>query len=101
MLLDIFYNRLNTDCTFIIEADTAITNQPRTVQKIINDHGFENIQFKLAHGSTDVDGNIIAQYLCADHRQCFTLGRIYLTWHDGRSGLIIRNEKFADSTSRT
>ncbi len=93
MFFNICFDRSDADGAFIIERNATIADQSCTMQKIINHHRFKNIQFKMTCCTADINGNIIAQNLCSDHRKGFALRGVYFARHNRRTRFIIRNKK--------
>ena len=82
MLPDIRLDGFESFGAMDIETVTAIADQPGAVQEIIDDHGFEDIELKVPHGSADVDGDVVAEHLCGDHGQRLALRGVDLAGHD-------------------
>src|SRR5688500_2942212 len=99
MLFYIGFDRFYTSSTFIIETYTTIADQSCTMQKVIDHYRLIYIQFKMAITAANTDSNIIAHYLCGYHGQRFTLSGIYFSRHDRRTGFIVRNKQFSNTTS--
>src|SRR5678815_1073787 len=59
VLFNIGFNGLKPYSTFIIKADASITNQSCAMQKVINDHWLEYIEFKMPTGAANVYSYII------------------------------------------
>src|SRR5690606_34694717 len=99
VFLDVFPDGFNAFGTFIIEGYTSFPDQLGAVQEVVNHHGFEHIQFKMTGSTTKVDGNIVAENLGGYHGKGLTLGGVYLTRHDRRTGLVIGDENFTNAAS--
>jgi hypothetical protein len=70
------------------------------VQEVINYDRAHCIELEVALRSGESYGRVISNYLDTDHDNGFTLGRIDLPWHDGRTGLILGQVQFADTAAR-
>ena len=99
-LYSLFY-RLDTDSTMVVETPATITDQPRTVQKIINNHRLVHIQLKLPRRTAYGDRHIVPHDLRCNHGEIFALGRVHFPRHDRRARLIFRQTDFTDSRTRT
>src|ERR1035437_1215294 len=99
MLFYVIKNRLKACGTFIVKAYAAITQQPGTVQEVIDDNGFKNIELKMSAGAANAYGNIIAHNLCSYHGEGFALCGVYFARHNGRAGFIFGNMYFANAAA--
>ncbi len=79
----------------------AISQQAHALQKVVSNHRLEYIQLEIAGCATDIDCDIIAEHLAAQHRHRFALGRIDFAGHDGTAWFVFRNGDFAKTAART
>lgn len=59
------------------------------------------LYLEVTIGSTNSNGDMVAEDLSTNHSQGFALSWVDLSRHDGRARLIFRKKKFAQATTRT
>ena len=70
--------------------------------KEVPDHdGLEDVELKVALGAGESDGRLVAEDLAAEHGQALALGRVDLSGHDGRTGLVLGKIKLTKTAART
>jgi hypothetical protein len=77
----------------------SISHQPDGVQKVANEHRFENVQLEMPIRPSDCDGSVVPHNLGADHRHGFALRWVNLARHDRRPGFVLGKVKFAQAAS--
>lgn len=92
---------LNTDNTVLGEASSAIRQQSDRLQQVLDQDGLEDVQFELTVRTSDGDGGVVAHNLGGDHGQSFTLGRVDLSRHNGRSRFVFGQREFSQTASGT
>ena len=70
------------------------------MQDIVDDDGFEDVEFEMSVRARYRYSRMIAHDLCADHGEGFTLGWVDLSGHDRGAGLVGWQGNFADPRSR-
>lgn len=91
----------DTDNTVLGEASSAISQQSDRLQQVLDQDGLEDVQFELTVRTSDGDSGVVTHNLSGDHGQGFTLGRVDLSGHDGRSRLVFGQREFSQTASGT
>src|SRR5882724_1828228 len=99
MLFYIGFDGLEPYGAFIVEGYTTVANKPGAMEEVVDHYRFEYVELEMAGSTTDIDGHVVAHHLRGDHRKRFALRGIDLAGHDGRTGLIVGNKKFADTAA--
>src|ERR1017187_3850726 len=99
-LLDALPIGLYANRALIVEIDAAVGKQARAMQEIANHQRTEHIELEVARRAAQVDRNVVAEHLAAQHGQRLRLRRIDLARHDGAAWLVLRNAEFANAAAR-
>ena len=83
------------------EGMAGVGEEPYGVKEIVDDNGLEDIQLKVALGSGDPNGGIVAHNLDGDHRDGLGLCGVNLARHDGGTGFVLREGEFPETATRT
>ena len=83
-----------------LERIHGVGKQTRRLQKVIDRHRQEHIELEVALRRRDADGRVVAHDLHGHHRDGLALRGIDLAGHDGRAGLVGRDDKLADAAAR-
>jgi len=101
VLRDPFAVRLDADGAVLAEAIASVRQQSTALQEIVDHHRPEHVQLEVAACPPDPDGDVVAQYLRAEHRERFRLRRVDLPGHDRAAGLVGGNRELAESGPRS
>ena len=96
-LADALVIGLDATRTVRIEACHAVGEKPDALQHVVNDERPVHIELEITRRAADVDRDVVAEYLGAQHRQRLALRRIYLPRHDRASGLVLRNRDLTEA----
>ena len=78
-------------CNAVVnEAVTSVFDETNRMQQVVNHDGVKDIQFEIALRACESNRCVIAEDLHGDHRHRFTLRRVDLARHNGRTGFILR-----------
>ena len=80
-----------------IEARHAVGEEPDALQHVVDDERPVHIELEITRRAADVDRDIVAEYLGAQHRQRLALRRIYFPRHDRAPGLVLRNRDLTEA----
>ena len=100
MVLNLFAVRLNAVRAVNIEGNASIAKQADGFQNVPCHNGLENVELEVALRTSETNGCIITEHLGRDHGHGLALGRVDLTGHDGRTGLILGNNQLANAVAR-
>src|SRR5258705_6735453 len=92
--------RLDAGSAVLVEARGAVGEQPYALQEIVDDEGLEYVQLEMSRGTADIDRNVVAQHLRAQHGHRFRLRGVDLARHDRAARLVFRDGNLADSGAR-
>lgn len=81
------------------EGVAGIGEEPNGVKEIVDDNRLEDIQLKVALGSGDPNGGIVAHDLDGDHRDRLGLRGVDLAGHDGGTGFVLREGEFPETAT--
>ena len=95
-----FVVRLNARGTVLVETDHAIGQQANALQKVVDHHGPEHVEFEIARRPTHPNRHIVAHDLSAQHGHGLALRRVDLAGHDGRARLVFRDGDLAQPAAR-
>lgn len=84
-----------------LKAGHAISQDTNAVEEVADHDRLEHIQFELTVHAGDGGSNVVAHDLSANHGQGFTLGRVDLSRHDGRTRLVLREAELSKTATRT
>ena len=101
VVLNLFVVRLDAVCTVDIEGNAGITQQADRFQNIPCHDGLENIELEVALRTSEANGCVVAKDLGRNHGHGLALGRVDLTGHDRRSGLVFGDDELTDAVART
>ena len=59
------------------------------MEHVPDDKWFEDIELKMAIGTSNRDGCIISHNLGANHGHSLTLGWVHFTWHDRGTWFVL------------
>src|SRR5580693_4108003 len=82
-------------------AVTGVGDERDGVQKVVDDHWLEHVEFKVALRAGESYGGGRSVDLRADHGHGFALRRIDFAGHDRRSRFVLRDGKLAQSAAGT
>ena len=77
----------------------ALGQQPRGLQEFVRQNGQEDVQLEIALRGRKADPGSVRHDLHGDHRQRLALRRVDLAGHDGRTGLVLRQEQFTETVA--
>ena len=97
---DLFAVEFDAADAVIDEAVAGIVDEADAVEEVVDHHGLEDVQLKIALRAGETDSRVVAHNLNGDHRHRFGLGRIDLSGHDRRAGLVLRQRDLAEATTR-
>ena len=92
---------LDSDDTVLGETPRSVSQQSDALEQVFDQDGLEDVEFELSVRSGDRDGGVVSDDLSGDHGQGLTLGRVDLSGHDGRTGLVLGEREFTQTTSGT
>src|SRR5882762_4423182 len=82
------------------EALGPVGQQPHALEEIVDDERLEHVQLEISRGTADIDRDVVAEHLRAQHRHRLGLRGIDLARHDRAAGLVFRNRDLADAAAR-
>ena len=84
----------------LVEAAHAVGEQAdRTAGSCATISGLNTFSSKLPRRAAEVDRDVVAEHLAAEHRQRLALRRVHLARHDRAARLVLRNRDLADARS--
>ncbi len=83
----------------LLEALHSVGKNANAVQKVTDQDGLEHVQLELAVHAANCGSNVVTHDLRADHGQRLALGRVNLSRHDGRTGLVLGKDKLAETAA--
>ena len=83
-----------------LERIHGVRKQTRRLQEVIDRHRQEHIELEVALRRRDADSRIVAHDLHGHHRDGLALRGVDLAGHDGRAGLVGRDDELADAAAR-
>mmetsp|Transcript_14097 Transcript_14097/g.42519 ORF Transcript_14097/g.42519 Transcript_14097/m.42519 type:complete len:557 (-) Transcript_14097:154-1824(-) len=78
----------------------GICDQPDGLEKGGDEHGLENIELKVSHGSCHADARVVAHHLGGHHGEGLALGGVDLAGHDAAAGLVLRQQQLPQPAPR-
>src|SRR5438034_6868037 len=100
-MLDAFAVKLDTVDAVFDKSVTGIMQQPHRIQKIVDHHRLENVQFEIALRAGKPNGRVISKDLNRYHRDRLALCRVDLAGHDRASRLVLGQRDLTDPASWT
>jgi hypothetical protein len=85
----------------LLKAGHTISQDTDAVEEVADHNRLEHIEFELTVHARDGGSNVVAHDLSANHGQRFTLGRVNLSRHDGRTRLVLRETELSETATRT
>lgn len=85
----------------LLERAHAIAENANAVEEVADYNWLEDVEFELAVHARDGGGNMVAHDLSADHGKGLALSGVHLARHDGRAGLVLRQNEFRKTAART
>jgi len=98
--VDLLLVSLNTDDAVLGERDTGIRQQTDRLDGVLDHDGLEDVQLKVTVGASNTDSGVVTHNLGADHGHGLALGRVDLSGHDGRTGLVLGQVKLSETATR-
>ena len=59
-----------------------------------------NVHLEITARAAKTHRDVVGHDLRSNHRECFTLGRINLAWHDGGARLVFRDHQLGEARAR-
>ena len=91
----------NADSAILVERNHSFAEKSNRLSEVIDDNGHKYIEFKIALRGSHTDCGIVTDNLNGNHGNSLALSRIYLTRHNGRARLILRNLNLAETETWT
>jgi hypothetical protein len=91
----------NSNDTVLGETLRAVSEQSNALEQVLDQDRLEHVEFELTVRSSDRNGSVVSNDLCGDHGQSLALSRVDLSGHDRRTGLVLRERKLSQTTSRS
>ena len=79
----------------------TVGEEANTLQDILDDDRFEDIQLKLTICACDADSGLVAHDLCGHHREGLALSRVNFAGHNAATGLVLGQAKLTETTARS
>jgi hypothetical protein len=83
----------------LLEAPHAIGEKARAVEQVADHDGLEDVELKVALGTGEGGGDVVAENLGADHGKGLALGGVDLAGHNGGAGLVLGKLELAEATA--
>lgn len=100
-LVDLLLVGLDSDNTVLGETPRSVSQQSDALEQVLDQDGLEDVELELTVRSGDRDGSVVPNNLGGDHGQGLALGRVDLSGHDGRTGLVLGQREFTKTASRS
>lgn len=96
---DLLLVSLKTLNKVLLKRVHAIRQNADRVHQVADKHWLENIKLELSVHAANSGSDIVAHDLGADHSQSLSLGWVDLSWHNGRSWLVLWERKLTKTTT--